>query len=103
MSEPVNFNRLEPELEDAERRRRAKVSARLRSGGQSFSFSRPASLVFRELSADIQMGSFPSLSYSQLIELLVAHWRKTGPTYQWCCDFYDTKMKTKRGRPRVKP
>jgi hypothetical protein len=55
------------------------------------------SRIFRELCIELQGGAFDSLSFSELMELLVAHWRNSPPDAQWVMNF---KFVTKRGRPR---
>ena len=88
-------------LDEAERARKAAINARVRERGQTMSFSRPAVQALRELSGVLKTNAFPSLTYSQLLEMLLANWERSNPGIKWCQDFHDTKMKTKRGRPRA--
>ncbi|GBE23756.1 hypothetical protein BMS3Bbin02_00021 [bacterium BMS3Bbin02] len=67
-------------------------------GGLDFTFSATAATVFRELAATLRGAAHPTLSHSQLVELLVAHWGESPPDSRWVLDF---NFVTKRGRPRT--
>ena len=46
----------------------------------------------------LRVSAHPSLSFSQLAELLVAHWEEHPPDSRWVLEF---EFATKRGRPRT--
>lgn len=88
---------MDEEAEMAEhRRRQERLKWRAKAKGKTFVFAEHPAMVFRELCFDLQVAAHGKLSYSQLIELLVAHWRKNPPDSKWVLQF---EFMTKRGRP----
>ncbi len=62
-----------------------------------FHLSGSASGELRKLRAVLRVGAHPTLSFSQLVELLVSHFRERQPDSRWVLDF---EFSTRVGRPR---
>lgn len=71
------------------RRRKAK--------GRNFMFSSPAAAAFREVALATR-ASHGEVTFSEMLELLVWHWREHPPEGS---DVLRFDFATKRGRPRV--